>query len=424
MKRSTSSATARRKARGSARRGPRRQGLGPRGDDRARHSRPAGLHDRHGRLQRRLREGVSRSTACKAEADAALARLEKSAGQAVRRSEGPAARVGAVGRALLDAGHDGHDPEPRADVEDAAGPRARRRGSGSRSTAAGASSRCTRTSCCACRAQQFEQGPVGEEEGARRRLRHGPRRRGPGRRRPAERGRRARGRPAGDFPGRPDASSSGARSAPSSSPGTTSARRPTASSTRSPTTGAPPSTSRRWSSETAARRRPRAWPSRATRRRARRSFYGEFLPNAQGEDVVAGIRTPRPLEPRRLGPVARRDDAAGLRGAPAGAGPAREALPRHAGPRVHDRGPQALPPPDAQRQAHGLRRRPRRDRHGGRGADRRRTRRSRASSRSSSCSCSRRSSTRRRRPRRCQSRPAPRQGPARRAGRGVGPDRA
>ena len=24
-------------------------------------------------------------------------------------------------------------------------------------------------------------------------------------------------------------------------------------------------------------------------------FYGEFLPNAQGEDVVAGIRTPRPL---------------------------------------------------------------------------------------------------------------------------------
>ncbi|MDQ2869552.1 MAG: pyruvate, phosphate dikinase, partial [Acidobacteriota bacterium] len=26
-----------------------------------------------------------------------------------------------------------------------------------------------------------------------------------------------------------------------------------------------------------------------------RRFYGEFLPNAQGEDVVAGIRTPRPL---------------------------------------------------------------------------------------------------------------------------------
>src|SRR2546423_8078580 len=25
-------------------------------------------------------------------------------------------------------------------------------------------------------------------------------------------------------------------------------------------------------------------------------LYGEFLPNAQGEDVVAGIRTPQPIE--------------------------------------------------------------------------------------------------------------------------------
>ena len=31
-------------------------------------------------------------------------------------------------------------------------------------------------------------------------------------------------------------------------------------------------------------------------------FYGEYLPNAQGEDVVAGIRTPRPLN-RRAGPA-------------------------------------------------------------------------------------------------------------------------
>src|SRR5207237_9721142 len=28
-------------------------------------------------------------------------------------------------------------------------------------------------------------------------------------------------------------------------------------------------------------------------------LYGEFLPNAQGEDVVAGIRTPQPLERMR-----------------------------------------------------------------------------------------------------------------------------
>ena len=28
-------------------------------------------------------------------------------------------------------------------------------------------------------------------------------------------------------------------------------------------------------------------------------FYGEYLVNAQGEDVVAGIRTPQPLSKRR-----------------------------------------------------------------------------------------------------------------------------
>ena len=39
-----------------------------------------------------------------------------------------------------------------------------------------------------------------------------------------------------------------------------------------------------------------AWPSRATPRAARTMFYGEFLVNAQGEDVVAGVRTPRPVE--------------------------------------------------------------------------------------------------------------------------------
>ncbi len=26
-----------------------------------------------------------------------------------------------------------------------------------------------------------------------------------------------------------------------------------------------------------------------------RKIYGEFLPNAQGEDVVAGVRTPQPI---------------------------------------------------------------------------------------------------------------------------------
>ena len=44
--------------------------------------------------------------------------------------------------------------------------------------------------------------------------------------------------------------------------------------------------------------RPPASPSRAIRRPARKELYGEFLLNAQGEDVVAGIRTPQALTER------------------------------------------------------------------------------------------------------------------------------
>ena len=64
----------------------------------------------------------------------------------------PAARLGPVGRALLDARDDGHDPEPRPDLAHGQGPRRASRATASRSTAGAASSRCTATSCCACRA--------------------------------------------------------------------------------------------------------------------------------------------------------------------------------------------------------------------------------------------------------------------------------
>ena len=65
----------------------------------------------------------------------------------------------------------------------------------------------------------------------------------------------------------------------------------------------------------------------------RAGLYGEFLADAQGEDVVAGIRTPEPLERdarrscRRPSTQLTDDDAA-----------PRGALPRHAGHRVHGRG--------------------------------------------------------------------------------------
>ena len=49
------------------------------------------------------------------------AQARKGRGQEARRRVEPAARVGPVGREVLDAGHDGHDPEPRAERPDGRG---------------------------------------------------------------------------------------------------------------------------------------------------------------------------------------------------------------------------------------------------------------------------------------------------------------
>ena len=85
-------------------------------------------------------------------------------------------------------------------------------------------------------------------------------------------------------------------------------------------------------------------------------FYGDYLINAQGEDVVAGIRTPEPISQLD------ERDAQGLRAVAGDPQEARDALQGDAGHRVHGRGRQALHAPDPHRQA---------DRHRGR-ADRRR----------------------------------------------------
>ena len=75
-------------------------------------------------------------------------------------------------------------------------------------------------------------------------------------------------------------------------------------------------------------------------------FYGEFLINAQGEDVVAGVRTPEPVADLK-------------KHLPEGAGRARAHPPGarvpfqgRAGFRVHHPGRQGLHAPDPQRQAH------------------------------------------------------------------------
>ena len=106
-------------------------------------------------------------------------------------------------------------------------------------------------------------------------------------------------------------------------------------------------------------------------------IYGEFLLNAQGEDVVAGIRTPQPLTERARTEAGEENPSLEMLmpelfgELDGGVLAARDALPRHAGRRVHHRERQALDPADAIGQAHD----------GGRLAHRGRSRRSRRASR-------------------------------------------
>jgi pyruvate,orthophosphate dikinase len=78
-----------------------------------------------------------------------------------------------------------------------------------------------------------------------------------------------------------------------------------------------------------------------------KEFYGEFLINAQGEDVVAGVRTPEPVaELKKQMPKAYQELER-----------IRQTLERHfkdvPGLRVHDRGRRRLHAADAEREAHG-----------------------------------------------------------------------
>jgi pyruvate,orthophosphate dikinase len=89
-----------------------------------------------------------------------------------------------------------------------------------------------------------------------------------------------------------------------------------------------------------------------------KSLYGEFLINAQGEDVVAGIRTPQEItEAARQASGSDKPSMEQAMPEAYAAHPhlsvARETLSRHAGPRVHGRERQAVDAADAFGQAHG-----------------------------------------------------------------------
>ena len=90
-----------------------------------------------------------------------------------------------------------------------------------------------------------------------------------------------------------------------------------------------------------------------------KKLYGEFLINAQGEDVVAGIRTPQEITEQARKEAGSQNavhgigDAGRLRRAHAHPRRAGAALSRHAGSRIHRRAGQAVDAADAKRQAHG-----------------------------------------------------------------------
>ena len=321
-----------------------------------------------------MRAGESRPTAStrRSTRRSSASRATPAGGSAIRRS---AARLGAQRRARLDAGHDGHRPQPRAQRRVGRGPRPRDRQ----------------------RALRLGLLPPARADVRRRRLRR------PGRRASRTRSPRssasagsastpsstpprcASSRAASGalrLPAPTRASSCARRSSPCSTPGWATAPSRTAASTASRTTGAPPSTSSRWSSATAASTSASGVAFSRDEVTGAPEPSGDFLVDAQGEDVVSGVRTPRDLA--ELGGV----DARGARRAARDPAHAGAPLQGHAGHRVHDRGRAPVHAPGAQRQAPRPRRGPlRRRRRRGRAAHPRRGDRRRSTPARSTRSC-------------------------------------
>ena len=274
---------------------------------------------------------------------AAVESLEERVGAKLGGAANPLLGVGAIGRAGVDAGDDGHDPQPGAERPVGGCPDRdhRRRPVCPRLLPAADSDVRKRRDGRAL--DRFE------DLLGRMKLKRGvtadvdldgdalaelvaavP---GALPRRPGTASRRARG------------SSSTSRSRRCSSRGTRRGRSPTGAGNTSPTTWEPRSTCSRWCSATPASAPGTGVAFTRNPSTGEAHPYGEFLQNAQGEDVVSGARTGLPLdELGRLEPDAYRsllevDDAA------------REPLRRHAGPGVHCRSGAALHAADTQRQA-------------------------------------------------------------------------
>ena len=253
---------------------------------------PAGLHDHHRGL-RRLHEGRPGGARGDGRAGRGGARAPAGARrQAARRRRGPAAGLRPLRRPRVDARDARHRPQPRPQRHVRRGPRA----------SATENERFAWDSYRRFvqmfgnvsprhRRRAVRGGDQGGQGRPRRQGRHRARRRRAQGARPLQGASRSYRRASR----RTRRSSCARRSARCSTPGPASARSSTGGSTASPTSGAPRSTSSRWCSATRATRRAPASRSAATRSPARPSPAATSCANAQGEDVVSGVRNTRDI---------------------------------------------------------------------------------------------------------------------------------
>ncbi len=226
-----------------------------------------------------------------------IAALERKSGKGFGSAGEPAARFGAVGFGDVDARHDGHDPQPRPQRGDAAGARGQDRQSALRLGCLPALHPALRQDRDGRPRRGLRRGDGGDQAQARRRARRRADRRGAAGARARRSSTSTASTRARRSPPIPTCSSN-ARSRRCSSRGTASAPS---------TTGASSGSRRHMANGTAVNVCTMVFGNMGddsatgvglhpqSRRRARTSIYGEYLVNAQGEDVVAGIRTPKPI---------------------------------------------------------------------------------------------------------------------------------
>ena len=204
----------------------------------------------------------------KHQVEAALAHIGAQVGRTFGDPKKPLLVSVRSGAPRVDAGHDGHGPEPRPQRRDREGRRPRNRQRTLRLRQLPPLHPDVRRRRARGQPRPFRRDPLVLQGRERPQPRHRHRRRKAGRRSSSATRRRSKRNSAA--PSRKTrTNSSGARSAPSSVRGRTRAPTPIAACTRSPTPGARPSTSRRWSSATWATTARPASPSRATRPRAK-----------------------------------------------------------------------------------------------------------------------------------------------------------